>query len=222
MASDLSKQVGKNSVSASTPSGSWRIDLQGKPHGGVASCATEDPAHRPQLQGQRTDFTGSACDQDGRPNGEEDCGEEAVRLSNFECDDPIRAITLRGLGFEWDLHNFAEFVGLRFDASTGTLELEWAVPADRENPWGSVDNLATGCRLRFAGVSSLHVQLPDSEACTELIGISRVVPEGSEYRFKSQWSQDDPSNLLVEFRGGRIEVGAESVALEGVGLEQPR
>jgi hypothetical protein len=69
-----------------------------------------------------------------------------MRLLNFELDGEVSAIVLRGLGLEWDLHNFAKFTGLTLDVSSDSLLLKWSVPP-ATNPWdvGRTMRLLVGC-----------------------------------------------------------------------------
>jgi hypothetical protein len=144
-----------------------------------------------------------------------------MHFVNFALERAIQAITLHGLGVEWDLHNFADLVGIRFDPGTAILDLEWRVPPNQANPWGSPLNLAVGCILRCAGVSALRIRFPGGVGTRDVAGVSRVDPEESTYRFKSEWRDDDESNLLVELEGGaEIEVAADTVELVSILGEQ--
>jgi hypothetical protein len=46
MADDLSKELRVNRVKATTPSGEWRLDLNGKPHGGVPTPHVQEKTLR--------------------------------------------------------------------------------------------------------------------------------------------------------------------------------
>jgi len=140
-----------------------------------------------------------------------------MKMTNFILDDPTQAIILIGLGLEWDLHNYATFTGLSFEAISNTLQLEWKVPHE-SNPWGCIDNHARGCRIVFHRVVSVKVGpsvgCPQFGEADTLHGLSKVTPEAGQYRFKKEWSDSAPFNLLFEFGNGwAIEVDAESAEL---------
>jgi hypothetical protein len=139
-----------------------------------------------------------------------------MKLANFELADPAVAIELVGLRHRWDLHSWANFTGFRFSPDTDELLMEWDVPRDAENPWGSPGNTARGCRLRFTGISFLRMTprdeaYPRSEALC-LGGVSKVIPDEPDYRFKKRWEPGKVFRLL--FR--ELEIGAATVQLEAI------
>ena len=152
-----------------------------------------------------------------------------MKLSNFSLSSPVQTITLVGLGFEWDLHNFAEFVQLAHDPFANVAYMVWRVPS-MDNPWGCPSNKAVACRLKFLNLELIKVTpnqsaFSDSEAMC-LSGMSKVDPSRAEYRFKRVWDESEPFNLLFEFQSGRsIEIACETAELEagseGVKLSAP-
>jgi hypothetical protein len=143
-----------------------------------------------------------------------------MRLINFSVEKPFRTITLIGLNREWELHNFASFRGLSFFPNDDLLELRWTVP-NVKNPWGCLHNHSHGCILRFRKLilirvnSNDHLAQAEDEIC--LSGLSKVIPGTINARFKEEWRDDEPFNLLFEFRSGRtIEISSESAELEAI------
>jgi len=140
-----------------------------------------------------------------------------MTLSNFELNEPFGSVILRGLGQEWDLHNFAELVAVRPPNVAGIASLEWHVPADVDNPWGSRGNSASGCRLVFSGVrrfEQLGGDPKQSDGARAVRGISKAIPGELEYPFKQKWESDELFYLRVEMEdSGRIDIDAEVAAL---------
>jgi len=144
-----------------------------------------------------------------------------MKLENFDLSKPYGAIELRGLGHNWDLHNFATFQGITFEPQRNELILEWRVTAGNSNPWGSQNNLATGCRLRFRGLKSLVVttrsaaySLEESQCLSE---ISKVIPGQREYPYKQIWSEGEQFHLRLGFQDERcFDIEAESAVLEAL------
>ncbi|MCW5552936.1 MAG: hypothetical protein KIS67_12350 [Verrucomicrobiae bacterium] len=140
-----------------------------------------------------------------------------MNLSNFELRGSTQAIEIVSDELNWDLHNFATFVGFRYDAAGGVFEIEWV--ADQvENPWGCPANRFRACQLRFHGVTSVRIardpanMRSDDSFC--LHGVSKVSPSSQEYRFKAEWQDHEPFNLLFEFASGwEIEVDASTAEL---------
>jgi hypothetical protein len=50
-----------------------------------------------------------------------------MRFLNFDLTPANSAVELTALGLGWDLHNFADFVGLQL-APDGSVALTWIVP----------------------------------------------------------------------------------------------
>jgi hypothetical protein len=142
-----------------------------------------------------------------------------VQLLNFKLKHETGAIILHGLGLEWDLHNFAEFAGFRFDASPDSLVLRWDVGGD-DNPWGCLANHATGCELVFRGVRFLHMEPGDNplggnDTC--IAGVYKSIPGETKFRFKKTWGADETFYLVFDFISGReIEIDADTVELVAI------
>ena len=141
-----------------------------------------------------------------------------MRLANFDLVGPEPTITLVGLGHFWDLHNFAEFEGLAFDAATASLTLRWTVPAV-EDPWGSNGNEHMRCELVFSGVRFCYISDrgdDNTSSDRDLAEMLRVTPELGEYRMRTEWPANSDFHLRFEFMSGRaIEIGAIEVELRG-------
>lgn len=137
-----------------------------------------------------------------------------MNLTNFELRGSTQAIEVVSGNLNWDLHNFATFVGFRYDAAGGVFEIEWE--ADQvENPWGCPANRCGGCQLRFLGVKSVRItrdpanMMSDDSFC--LHGVSKVEPLAKENRFKAEWQEHERFNLLFEFTSGwEVEVDAST------------
>jgi hypothetical protein len=143
-----------------------------------------------------------------------------MKLTNFSLATDLRTITLIGLGREWELHNYANFSGIIFSPEEDVLELRWVVP-DAPNPWGCLHNHAKGCILRFQKLLLLRVVSCDIAASVAddvcLSGVSKVIPNTTDGRFKREWRDDEPFNLLFEFQSRRIiEIQAETAVLEAL------
>ena len=141
-----------------------------------------------------------------------------MKFVNFSFSNPVQSSTLIGLGCEWDLHNYSDFAGFKFDPLEDCLRIEWLVPAV-ENPWGCTENRTKGCALKFKNLKRVEVTARDKatlsleDAC--LLGISKVIPDRTEHRFKAEWQDDEPFHLLLEFESGRtIEVASDTAELE--------
>lgn len=141
-----------------------------------------------------------------------------MKLLNFSLTNGSGTPILIALGCEWDLHNFAEFVGVTHQARNNSVMLEWVAPSI-ENPWGCTHNTAAGCRLLFRGLRLLLLtggdeNLPPDEASC-LHSIWKVDPVRRDLpRTRIHWLPDDPFNLLFHFQNGRdIEIGADIVEL---------
>jgi hypothetical protein len=142
-----------------------------------------------------------------------------MRFVNFELESPNDTIELRAHGLNWDLHNFADFAGMRL-GTDGSVVLTWIVP-DTANPWGDTNNRYRGCELRFSGVRNVQItgrdaEIPSSEDGT-LEGISKVIPEPGEHRQRREWEAGIPFHLVMKFRSGlTIEVDAADAELRAL------
>ena len=143
-----------------------------------------------------------------------------MKFANFELSEPFGSVILQALGHEWDVHNFAELVGVHQPNNRGIASLEWQVPPEVDNPWGSPGNSASGCRLVFSGVRRFDFKAGEptlSEGSRTVAGISKAIPGESEYPFKQQWGSDELFYLRVELEDlGRIEIDAEVAVLEPI------
>ncbi len=142
-----------------------------------------------------------------------------MKLTNFDLESSFSSIALIGFGFWWDLHNGADFGGLSFDAASSSLSMLWDASSPEGPTWGDPTNQSQGCKLIFRGVTFLQLsprdgEYPQSEdLCVS--GISKVIPNTTEFRCQDQWAEGEEFNLLFEFHSERsVEVGAESVEME--------
>lgn len=140
-----------------------------------------------------------------------------MNFINFAFRSSTQAIEIFSDNLTWDLHNFATFVGLEYHAEKRVFEIEWSAK-QMEDPWGCPNNRFGGCHLRFQGVRSIRVtQNPVSMLSADsfcLHGVSKVDPLANEHRFKAEWREGEPFNLLFEFTSGwEIEVDAASAEL---------
>ena len=118
----------------------------------------------------------------------------------------------------WDLHNFADFVGLTYDAARAELTLEWIASPAASNPWGDDGNHHSGCALHFREVSALTVtprdpEMPAAEDLTlEWCGMAeRGASSVHTWEFPHAATS---AAFRLAFQGGMtIEVVAVSVAL---------
>ena len=144
-----------------------------------------------------------------------------MRFENFDLKSPHGAVELQGLGHDWDLHNWPDFHGFEFDPAADELTMEWTVPAEQANPWGSRGNTARGCRLRFCTLRYFRstgrdpaYPIEESRTVSEL---SKAVPEPGEYRYQQVWGPEEPFHLIIRFQDEReFEISADVVRLEAM------
>ena len=147
-----------------------------------------------------------------------------VQLENFQLEGEYGTVVLQSLGHHWDLHNFADFIQLRYAPGERLVVLAWSVPEHATNPWGDPSNSALGCQIHFEGVSYFAVsprdpKTPVSEDAT-LECVSKVQPVQSERRYRRAWHPGEPFRLRFEFHGGTaIEVESENARLVAVPRE---
>src|SRR5438093_281571 len=140
-----------------------------------------------------------------------------MELVNFELANPSFSIELFGLGFVWDLHNAATFLGITLDANDNSAVMKWSTsghPAAKYN----------GCDLVFKDLENIVVSARDKELpysedlCVS--SISKVSAESvdiPERRIKVAWNPGDPYRLLFQFQSRRyIEIGAKTAELIGI------
>jgi len=141
-----------------------------------------------------------------------------MNLLNF---DLRSSIELHGMGLNWELHNFATFLGLRLMPDTSVV-LTWVMPANLVvpgggTPWGDFNNHYGGCQLRFRGVRRISItgadpEMPSSESRT----LARIFT-GRKLRKEdsnvSEPSKSEPT-LRFEFQSGlSIEIDASEAEL---------
>jgi hypothetical protein len=146
-----------------------------------------------------------------------------MRLLNFDLERDVGAITLRGQGHDWDLHNCAHFEGFRCNGREDTLLLRWVSIMDAKRgctmPWGDATNHARSCGLLFRGLRTLHLDAKNEPIKefgdpTGLSGLSRTVPGKGQLGFRSEWRAGEDYHLFFEFDDGRsLEIGAGTVEL---------
>lgn len=131
---------------------------------------------------------------------------------NFELASAGHSIELHALGLNWDLHNFANFVGLQLSPDSSAI-LTWVVP-DTANPWGDTNNHHGGCKLRFSRILRLSltgrdVRMPASEdeALAEITEFSDLTTSSQQNRERA----DACSGFRFTFHSG---VSIEIVAAE--------
>jgi len=141
-----------------------------------------------------------------------------MRLENFEIHSSIE---LQTGNLFWDLHNFADFVGLELIPTENMAVMRWSAPAE-SNPWGCYENKFSGMTLRFKDLQLLHLGARDRDLpLTEDTCVSDVLKvdptiEGVEpyMRTRRDWKPTDSFRLVFQFQSGRvIEIESETVEL---------
>ena len=139
-----------------------------------------------------------------------------MRLENFE----IRSeIELQTSNLIWELHNFADFVGLELIPAQDIAVMRWSVPSG-PNPWGCLENKSSGMTLRFKNLQFLKVgprdkDLPLTED-TCVSDVLKVIPgnEGADPYLRTCRDWSDSFRLIFQFQSGRvIEIESETVEL---------
>ena len=139
-----------------------------------------------------------------------------MRLENFEIHSEI--VLQTGTLF-WDLHNFADFLGLELIPEENKAIMRWAV-ASNSNPWGCYENRFSGMTLCFKSLQYLHLgardkRLPLTED-TCVSGVLKVDPklEGTNVYLRACRELNDSFRLVFHFQSGRvIEIESETVEL---------
>jgi len=144
-----------------------------------------------------------------------------MKLVNLELDRPYNSGSIKGLGYEWDLHNCADCLGFDFSAVDSTFSMTWDASSPQGTTWGNPENDAKGCKLIFRNVNFIHMSPRDAayprneDWCVS--NMSKVIPNTTEFRYQDYWDEGDEFNLLFEFHSERtLEIGAESVELRAV------
>jgi len=143
-----------------------------------------------------------------------------VKLLNFDLMSPNHAHEITGLGLDWDIHNFADFVGLELLPETNSAVMRWIVPG-ATNPWGCTRNNFSGCELRFSSLKYIEITDRDSDLpLTEdscLAGVSKVDiirTELPQFRTRKLWNTDEEFCLWFRFQSGRdIVIDSDTVEL---------
>ena len=90
-----------------------------------------------------------------------------MRLENFEIHS---SIALQTGNVFWDLHNFADFVGLELIPTENMAVMRWSAPAE-SNPWGCYENKFSGMTLRFKDLQLLHLGARDRDLPLLMAGL---------------------------------------------------
>src|SRR5262245_25236271 len=145
-----------------------------------------------------------------------------MRYLNLKLASSSNAIELLALGFNWDLHNFAELVDVRLTPEAAAV-LKWVVP-DVTNPWGDSNNHYRGCELWFRQVRRFEsifqrTEIPLSENRT-LAEISELNEDESDHHTAFSGS-GAPLGLFMKFNGGfSLKVHAEEAELRPLDSSQ--
>lgn len=81
-----------------------------------------------------------------------------MKLLNFRLKEPSVTTAINSLGYEWDLHSFANFEGFRFFPEKDEIELVWTAPNTSSNPWGDENNTFKSCRMVFKKIFYLKLE----------------------------------------------------------------
>lgn len=80
-----------------------------------------------------------------------------MELVNFELAKPSFGIELIGLGFVWDLHNAANFLGITLDANDNSAAMKWSTSGHPAAKY-------KGCHLVFKGLENIVISARDKDA----------------------------------------------------------
>jgi len=138
-----------------------------------------------------------------------------MRLENFQIHSSIE---LQSGNLFWDLHSFADFLGLDLIPTENTAVMKWGVPSG-PNPWGCYENKFSGMVLRFKNLQLLHLGARDKglplteDACVSAVLKADPTLEGAE-PYMPALEPTDSFRLVFEFQSGRvIEIQSETVEL---------
>ena len=139
-----------------------------------------------------------------------------MRLENFEIHSKIE---LKTSTLIWELHNFADFLGLELIPAENVAVMKWSVPS-APNPWGCLENKFSGMTLRFKNLQFLKIGARDKDLpFTEDTCVSDVLKvgpgdEGADPYVRTCRGWSDSFRLIFQFQSGRvIEVESETVEL---------
>jgi len=138
-----------------------------------------------------------------------------MRLENFEIHSSIE---LQTGNLFWDLHNFADFLGLELIPSENTAVMRWSVPSV-SNPWGCYENKFSGMTLRFKKLQLLHLggrdkglPLTEDSCLSGVLKVDRTL--GGVEPYMPILEPSDFFRLVFQFQSGRvIEIESETVEL---------
>jgi hypothetical protein len=146
-----------------------------------------------------------------------------MKFVNFD----IRSsIELHGMGLNWELHNFAHFLGLRMMPDTSVV-LTWVMPANLVVPgggtlWGDFNNHYGGCQLLFRSVRRISItgadpEMPASESRT----LARIMrgPKPPKEDLSTFEPSKPKSTLLLEFQSG-LSIEVDALEAELVPIER--
>jgi hypothetical protein len=144
-----------------------------------------------------------------------------MTLLNFTFAEPFESVTLISTGIAWDLHNWADFQGLAFNAADASLDLHWLpAPASESGRDGSIspegsDVTVSEFHLVFRDVQFLRMGPPDKAVAfpeneATLQGVSFVRPGDTAPNLRVADPSVDEFHLFFKFISGRtLEIGAE-------------
>jgi hypothetical protein len=143
-----------------------------------------------------------------------------MRLLNFSFAERFESVVLTGPDIAWDLHNWANFQGIRFNPGNGSLDLQWAPASDSKRDNGTValgsDAPVSEFQLVFKDVRFLRMLGPEGVAAfpeneATLHGASFVRSGDLAPGLRLADSNDEDFHLFLEFTSGRtLEIGAET------------
>jgi hypothetical protein len=142
-----------------------------------------------------------------------------LRFRNFEISSSIGFLSE---GLFWDVHNFAQFEGLRLVVEENAAVMRWRVPTG-SNPWGYFENKFIGMELYFKNLLFLHVGERDEEMpMTEDTCVSAILKvdpatQNDEPYLRQVLTMTNFFHLLFLFQSARkIEIASETVELRGI------
>jgi hypothetical protein len=142
-----------------------------------------------------------------------------MKLLNFSFAERFESVVLMGPDVAWDLHNWANFQGIRFNPASGFLDLRWVPASDSKRDHGTVavgsDAAVSEFQLVFKDVRFLRMLGPEPTAFAEneatLHGASFVRSGDLPPGLRLADSNDEDFHLFLEFTSGRtLEIGAET------------
>jgi len=132
-----------------------------------------------------------------------------MKLVNFSLLREPHAVELQALGEIWDLHNIAEYLGMRQDVSSNTFQMTWRIDPQYARRTHSAEQFY----ILFAEVEHLEItsrdkELPYSEDDC-VASVSRIGYTDPHVPFPEAIQGDD-FHLLFKFQSGQtIRIGAK-------------